>query len=132
MIGIGWRGGSSMTKMIHGLFMGDIGGGLMSLRTVLSSRVVASTVVETVGAELASDNGGIGYFVRHCVHCGSYDIASYAWLLLFVVYLRYGWQNKEVARISAIDDDIGRLRRVTERVLWFVFLVFAKNIENAI
>jgi len=121
-----------MTKMIHGLFMGDIGGGVMSLRTVLSSRVVASTVVETVGAELASDNGGIGYFVRHCVHCGSYDIASYAGLLLFVVYLRYGWQNKEVVRISAIDDDIGRLRRVTERALWFVFLVFAKNVENAL
>jgi hypothetical protein len=124
--------GNSMTKLIHGLLMGDIGGGLMSLRTMLSSRVVASTVVETVGAELASDNGGIGYFVRHCVHCGAYDMASYGGLLLFVVYLRYGWQNKEIARISAIDYDIGRLRQVTERLLWFVFLVFAKNVENAI
>lgn len=114
------------------LFLGE--GGLLSLRGILSSRVVASTIVEKVGTEIANDNIGmemVGYLAQRCIHCGANDFVSYGGLLMFVLYLKYGWKN-DGARIGEIDDGIRRLRKCTERFIWVIFLVFAKNVENAI
>jgi hypothetical protein len=121
-----------MIKLSSVLFFGE--GGLLSLRGILSSRVVASTIMEKVGTEIVNDNIGmemVGYFAQQCIHCGSRDFVSYGGLLLFVFYLKYGWKN-DGARIGEIDGGIGRLRKFTERFIWVVFLVFAKNVENAI
>lgn len=121
-----------MLKLVTVLFLE--GGGLVPLRTLLSSRVVASAIVEKVGAEFMNDNIGlniIGYMIHQCYTCRVYDFVSYGAFMLMILYLQYGSKIND-ARIGEIDGRFTNLKKITGKILWVLLLVLAKNIENAI
>lgn len=110
------------------------------LRTLLSSRIVASTVVEKMGMEAINDNVGINigmnlvnFMAQQCYSCKSYDLLSFAILFGGILILRnnrVGASNSK--RIESMDDDFSVIRKNVSDLVWVILIVFTKNIENAL
>jgi uncharacterized membrane protein YidH (DUF202 family) len=108
------------------------------LRTLLSSRIAASAVVEKMGMEMVNDNIGVNigmnlfsFISQQCYNCKSMDILSLTILFAGILILR----NNVVGyskRIESMDDDFVVLRKNVSSFIWVVLIVFTKNIENAL
>ena len=108
-------------------------GGFIPLRTLLSSRIVASTVAQNVETEIFNDNvvmNFAGYFMHQCANCRAFDALSLGILVFGIIAIRINAESN--ARLETIDDGFVILRNFTNKFLWVCFLVFTKNIENAI
>ena len=111
------------------------------LRTLLSSRIVASAVVEKMGMEVVNDNFGINvgmnlvnFMAQQCYSCKSYDLLSLSILFAGILILRnngiVGVSNAK--RIESMDDDFSVIRKNVSDLVWVILIVFTKNIENAL
>ena len=110
------------------------------LRTLLSSRIVASAVVEKMGTEIVNDNVGVNvgmtlmnFMAQQCYSCKSYDLLSLAILLGGILILRNnGVGASNAKRIESMDDDFSVIRKNVSDLVWVILIVFTKNIENAL
>ena len=110
------------------------------LRTLLSSRIIATAAVEKMGVEMVNDNVGvnigmnvINFISQQCYNCKSMDILSFAILFAGILILRnntVGYSNSK--RIESMDNDFVVLRKNVSSFIWIVLIVFTKNIENAL
>jgi hypothetical protein len=109
-------------------------GGFIPLRTLLSSRVVASTIAQNVETEIFNDNvvmNFAGYFMHQCANCRAFDVVSMMILVFGIIAMRINAESSNL-RLASIDDRFADLRKYTNKFVWVCFLVFTKNIENAI
>ena len=109
-------------------------GGFIPLRTLLSSRIVASTVAQNVETEIFNDNvvmNFAGYFMHQCANCRAFDALSLGILVFGIIAMRINAESSS-SRLESIVDRFSDLRKFTNKFLWVCFLVFTKNIENAI
>lgn len=113
---------------------------IMSLRTLLSSRIVASAFLEKVGTEMVSDNIGINAaldivsFISHqCYMCRSSEFISFAILFtgILVIQNNVAW-FENMKRIELVDTSFVGIRKNVSNLVWIILIVFTKNIENAI
>lgn len=110
------------------------------LRTLLSSRIIASAVVEKMGTEIVNDNVGVNvgmnlvnFMAQQCYSCKSYDLLSLAILFGGILILRNnGVGASNVKRIESIDDDFSVMRKNVSDLVWVILIVFTKNIEIAL
>jgi len=113
------------------------------LRTLLSSRIVASTVVEKMGTEIVNDNVGVNigismvnYMAQQCYSCKSFDLFSLLILFGGILILRSNGGGaagvSNAKRIESIDDDFSVIRKNVSDLVWVILIVFTKNIENAL
>ena len=110
------------------------------LRTLLSSRIVASAVVEKMGTEIVNDNVGVNvgmtlmnFMAQQCYSCKSYDLLSLAILFGGILILRNnGVGASNAKRIESMDDDFSVIRKNVSDLVWVILIVFTKNIENAL
>lgn len=113
---------------------------IMSLRTILSSRIVASAFLEKVGTEMVSDNIGIttaidaiNFIAQQCYTCRSSEFVSFAVLFAGILVLQNNaaW-FENVKRIESVDGDFVVIRKNVSNFVWILLIVLTKNIENAI
>jgi hypothetical protein len=110
------------------------------LRTLLSSRIVASAVVEKMGMEIVNDNVGVNvgmnlvnFMTQQCYSCKSYDLLSLAILFGGILILRNnGVGASNAKRIESMDDEFSVIRKNVSDLVWVILIVFTKNIENAL
>jgi hypothetical protein len=110
------------------------------LRTLLSSRIVASAVVEKMGTEIVNDNVGmnvgmnlVNFMAQQCYSCKSYDVLSLLILFGGILILRNnGAWGSNVKRIESMDDEFSVIRKNVSDLVWVILIVFTKNIENAL
>lgn len=110
------------------------------LRTLLSSRIVASTVVEKMGMEIVNDNFGMNvgmnmmnFMAQQCYSCKSYDLLSLSILFAGILILQNnGGGLLNMKRLGTIDDDFSVIRKSVSNMVWVILIVFTKNIENAL
>jgi len=112
------------------------------LRTLLSSRIIASAVVEKMGTEIVNDNVGVNvgmnlvnFMAQQCYSCKSFDLLSLAILFGGILILRNNGAAAGVSntkRIESIDDDFSVIRKNVSDLVWVILIVFTKNIENAL
>jgi hypothetical protein len=110
------------------------------LRTLLSSRIVASAVVEKMGTEIVNDNVGmnvgmnlVNFMAQQCYSCKSYDVFSLLILFGGILFLRNnGVGGSNVKRIESMDDEFSVIRKNVSDLVWVILIVFTKNIENAL
>ena len=110
------------------------------LRTLLSSRIIASAVVEKMGTEIVNDNVGVNvgmnlvnFMAQQCYSCKSYDLFSLLILFGGILILRNnGVGASNVKRIESMDDDFSVMRKNVSDLVWVILIVFTKNIENAL
>ena len=108
------------------------------LRTLLSSRIAASAIVEKMGMELVNDNVGINigmnfvnFMAQQCYSCKSYDVLSLSILFVGILILRNNGVSS-AKRIESMDDDFSIIRKNVSNFIWVILIVFTKNIENAL
>ena len=107
------------------------------LRTLLSSRIIASAVVEKMGTEIVNDNVGVNvgmnlvnFMAQQCYSCKSFDLLSLAILFGGILILRNnGVGASNVKRIESMDDDFSVMRKNVSDLVWVILIVFTKNIE---
>jgi hypothetical protein len=112
------------------------------LRTLLSSRIIASAVVEKMGTEIVNDNVGVNigismvnFMAQQCYSCKSFDLFSLLILFGGILILRNNGAAAGVSnakRIESIDDDFSVMRKNVSDLVWVILIVFTKNIENAL
>jgi hypothetical protein len=110
------------------------------LRTLLSSRIIASAVVEKMGTEIVNDNVGVNvgmtlvnFMAQQCYSCKSYDVFSLLILFGGILFLRKnGAWGSNVKRIESMDDEFSVIRKNVSDLVWVILIVFTKNIENAL
>jgi len=110
------------------------------LRTLLSSRIVASAVVEKMGMEVVNDNFGVNigmnlvnFMAQQCYSCKSYDLLSLSILFAGILILRNnGAWGSNAKRIESMDDEFSVIRKNVSDLVWVILIVFTKNIENAL
>ena len=110
------------------------------LRTMLSSRIIASAVVEKMGTEIVNDNVGVNVgmnlvniLAQQCYCCKSFDLLSLLILFGGILILRNnGVGASNVKRIESMDDDFSVIRKNVSDLVWVILIVFTKNIENAL
>ena len=110
------------------------------LRTLLSSRIIASAVVEKMGTEIVNDNVGVNvgmnlvnFMAQQCYSCKSFDLLSLAILFGGILILRNnGVGASNVKRIESMDDDFSVMRKNVSDLVWVILIVFTKNIEIAL
>jgi hypothetical protein len=110
------------------------------LRTLLSSRIIASAVVEKMGTEIVNDNVGVNvgmnlvnFMAQQCYSCKSYDLFSLLILFGGILILRNnGVGASNVKRIESMDDDFSVMRKNVSDLVWVILIVFTKNIDIAL
>lgn len=112
----------------------------LPLRTILSSRIVASAFLEKLGLEIVSDNVGINaaldmfnFVAQQCYMCRSSEIVSFATLFVGILIIQNNavW-FENVKRIESVDISFVSMRKSVSNLAWIILIVFTKNIENAI
>ena len=113
---------------------------IVPLRTLLSSRIVASAFLEKVGTEMVTDNIGIttaidaiSFIAHQCYTCRSSEFVSFAVLFAGIIVLQNNaaW-FENVKRIESVDRDFVGIRKNVSNFVWILLIVLTKNIENAI
>ena len=124
---------------------------MVQIRNVLSTRIYFSSMVEKVSDQILEDVpysliSKIGNITPQCMHCLSslsastlttsakiIDLEFIIIITLTFVIIRYIENSKlnELERLHFVTD-YNHIRKNTNRFIWIFFIIFTKNIENAI
>ena len=105
--------------------------GIIPLRSILSSRVVVSTITEKLSYELIDDYFAIHFassLLHQCSYCHSSDIFSNVLLFTAIINLKNINSVSKIEKLGSFTD----VRNFTNRFIWIFILIFTKNIDNAI
>jgi len=98
------------------------------IRSLVTSQAFTSSVINTINQEFVIDNDIVKDIFQRQLHIGS-DI-FYTLVLGYTIYLQFQFQNsgKNWDNIELYST----IRRRTNSLLMVLFIVFIKNVENAI
>jgi len=110
--------------------------GILSLRNMLSYKIIGNTISETVRRELVDIDVLIPALTTnhniHCINSILFDMTSTA-ILLYILADNITREPQTITKIQRLDHivDMSSLRRVIEKTVWILFYILTKNIENA-
>ena len=108
--------------------------GILSLRNIISYKIIGNTISETIRSQLVDIDVIIPVLTtNHNIHCMNnilFDIISTA-ILLYI--LADNIKREPQTQIQRLDHivETSSLRRVIEKTVWILFYILTKNIENA-
>ena len=108
--------------------------GILSLRNIISYKIIGNTISETIRSQLVDIDVIIPTLTtNHNIHCINnilFDIISTA-ILLYI--LADNITRESPPKIQRLDHivETSSLRRVIEKTVWILFYILTKNIENA-
>jgi len=102
--------------------------GFTPVRSLVTSQAFASSVINTINQEFVIDNDVVKDIFQHDLHLST-DI-FYTMILGYTIYLQYNFQinKKNWDNIELYSS----IRRRTNSILTILFIIFIKNVDNAI
>ena len=110
--------------------------GILSLRNIISYKIIGNTISETIRTQLVDIDVIIpALTTNHNIHCINnilFDMISTA-ILLYILADNINREPQTAAKIQRLDHivETSSLRRVIEKTVWILFYILTKNIENA-
>jgi hypothetical protein len=111
--------------------------GILSLRNIISYKIIGNTISETIRTQILDLDIIIpALTTNHNIHCINnivFDLTSTA-ILLYILADNIKRDLPTTTKIQRLDNivDVHSLRRVIEKTMWILFYILTKNIENAI
>lgn len=110
--------------------------GILSLRNMISYKIIGNTIAETIRTQLVDIDVIIPALTAnhniHCINSILFDMISTS-ILLYILADNIKREPQTTTKIKRLDHivETGSLRRVIEKTVWILFYILTKNIENA-
>jgi hypothetical protein len=111
--------------------------GLLSLRNIISYKIIGNTISETIRTQILDIDVIIpAITTNHNIHCINNIILDiiFTAILLYILADNIKRDLPTTTKINRLDHivETSALRRIIEKTLWILFYILTKNIENAI
>lgn len=107
--------------------------GLLSLRNIVSYRIIGNTITETLREHVLDIDFIIPLIQNHnfhCINCIVYDALS-TYMLMYILSQHVSGELDTIKRFDKITN-LAKLRRLVGKMLWVILFVLTKRVENAI
>jgi hypothetical protein len=107
--------------------------GLLSLRNIISYRIIGNTITETLREHVMDIDFIIPMIQNHnfhCISCIAYDALSTS-MLMYILSQHVSGELDSIKRFDKITN-LAKLRRLVGKTLWVILFVLTKRVENAI
>lgn len=107
--------------------------GLLSLRNIVSYRIIGNTVTETIREHILDVDFIIPMIQNHnfhCISCIAYDALSTS-ILMYILSQHATGEVDTIKRLDKITN-LAKLRKMVGKMLWVILFVLTKRVENAI